>query len=75
MGKSTLMAICVGMKFDGRTARKVFDKADLLLNEFKEPDKTYIAILDYALGLDIEEVNEILTRRGIKALGSSTNEE
>lgn len=74
MSRDMLMAICVGLKFDLRMTLKVFDKAKIVLDEYSEPDKTYITILDRAPGLDIDEFNEILIRRKIKELGTSTKE-
>lgn len=74
MSRDMLMAICVGLKFYLRMTLKVFDKAKIVLDEYSEPDKTYITILDRAPGLDIDEFNEILIRRKIKELGTSTKE-
>ncbi len=74
MNKETLMAICVGLKFDLSLTQKVFEKARLILDEYSDPDKTYIKILARIPGLDIDEFNELLNRRGIKGLGTTSKE-
>lgn len=73
MGKEMLMAICVGCKFDLRMTQKVLGKQNIILDEFQEPDKTYITLLEKFPGLSIKEFNEILKRRNLKELGSKSN--
>ncbi len=73
MGKEMLMAICVGCKFDLRMTQRVFAKRNLPLDEFQEPDKTYMTILDRFPGLAIEQFNKLLERQNIAALGSKKN--
>ena len=75
MNKETLMAICVGCKFDLRMTERVFNKRKLPLDEFQEPDKTYMAILDTFPGIDILDFNEILKRRNIKELDTKSRDE
>ena len=70
MGKEILMAICVGCKFDLRMTQRVFGKAGIPLDEFKEPDKTYITLLERFPGISIDDFNELLKRRNIKELGT-----
>ena len=70
MGRDMLMAICVGCKFNLRMTQRVFEKAKVSLYEFREPDKTYITILDRLPGLSIVEFNELLKRKNIKILGT-----
>ena len=53
MGKEILMAICVGCKFDLRMTQRVFGKAGIPLDEFKEPDKTYITLLERFPGISM----------------------
>jgi len=70
MGKEMLMAICVGMGFDLMLTQRVLQKADITLSEFKEPDKTYLTIMERIQGLTIKQFNELLKRRNIKPLGT-----
>lgn len=73
MGKDMLMAICVGCKFDLRMTQRVLGKQNIILDEFQEPDKTYITLLERLPGLDINQFNEILKKRNLKELGSKSN--
>ena len=73
MGKDMLMAICVGCKFDLRMTQRVLGKQKIILDEFQEPDKTYLAILDRFPGIDIFNFNELLKRKNIAELGSKQN--
>lgn len=73
MGKDMLMAICVGCKFDLRMTQRVLGKQNIILDEFQEPDKTYITLLERLPGLAINQFNEILKRRNLKELGSKSN--
>ena len=66
------MAIRVGCGFDLRMTQHVFDKAKIALDEFADPDKTYIWLLDNAPGIDILDFNECLKRANIKELGTET---
>lgn len=70
MNKETLMAICVGCKFDSGMTHRVFKKRGLLLDDLQEPDKTYLIILCRFPGLDILQFNELLKRKDIKELGT-----
>ena len=74
MGRDMLMGICVGCRFNLRMTQRVFEKAEISLDEFSDPDKTYIMILDRALGLDIDEFNGLLKCRNIKELGTPIKE-
>lgn len=73
MGKDMLMAICVGCKFDLRTTQRVLGKQHITLDEFQEPDSTYITILERFPGIGIDGFNELLKRRKLKELGSKQN--
>lgn len=73
MGKDLLMAICVGCKFDLRMTQRVLGKQNIILDEFQEPDKTYISLLERLPGLDINQFNIILKKRNLKELGSKSN--
>lgn len=73
MGKDMLMAICVGCKFDLRMTQRVLAKQHIVLDEFQEPDKTYITLLERLPGIGISQFNEILKRRNLRELGSKTN--
>ena len=72
MGRDVLMAICVGCKFDLRMTQRVFEKRNIPLDEFQEPDKTYLVILERFPGIDILDFNELLKRRNIKELGTKS---
>ena len=73
MGKDMLMAICVGCRFDLRMTQRVLKKQNIILDEFQEPDRTYITLLERLPGLDINQFNEILKKRNLKELGSKSN--
>lgn len=73
MGKEVLMAICVGCKFDLRMTQRVLGKQHITLDEFQEPDKTYITLLERLPGIGINQFNELLKRRNIPELGSKKN--
>ena len=73
MGKDMLMAICVGCKFDLRMTQRVLGKQNIILDEFQEPDRTYITLLERFPGLAINQFNEILKKRNLKELGSKSN--
>ena len=73
MGKDVLIAICVGCKFDLQMTQRVLEKQKIYLDALKEPDKTYIIILERFPGIEIDDFNELLKRKGIKELGSKKN--
>ena len=68
--RETLMAVCVGLGLTLRMVEKVFRKAGLMLQEYEEPDQTYITILEYFPGLSIDNFNSILESKGFKPLGT-----
>lgn len=70
MTKETLMAICVGCKFDSGITQRVFKKRGLLLDDLQDPDKIYLTILATFPGLDIHQFNELLKRKNITELGT-----
>lgn len=71
MGRDVLIAICVGLKYRSNIVRKVFEKAGLILNEYSDPDKTYLRIIEMMPGLSIREFNSILEKAGVRQLGSA----
>lgn len=71
MGRDVLMAICVGLKYRSNIVKKVFEKAGIVLNEYSDPDKTYLRIIEMMPGLSIRDFNAILVQAGIKELGSA----
>lgn len=73
MGKETLMAICVGCKFDLRMTQRVLGKQHIILDELQEPDRTYITILERLPGIDIDQFNKLLDRQHINRLGTKSN--
>lgn len=71
MNKATLMAICVGLELKLRITQQLFDKSNNKLNNFNEPDKSYIRILESVpWGLKIDDFNELLKQNGQEPLGS-----
>ena len=73
MERDTLMAICVGCKFDLLMTQRVLGKRKITLDELQEPDRTYITILEKFPGIEIDRFNELLKRKHIKPLGSKKN--
>lgn len=71
MGKEVLMALCVGLGLSVRTVLKLFDKSTVKLDEYSEPDKTRLRIIEQMPGLSIGEYNSILAARGLRELGSA----
>lgn len=71
MNTDTLMAICVGLKFNARIVEKIFDKSSNKLNWYQDPDKTYMRILEMFPGLSLAEFNSILKKCNIPELGSA----
>lgn len=51
---------------------QIFRKRGLPLDEFQEPDKTYLMILEHLLGLDILDFNELLKQKKLKELGTKS---
>lgn len=74
MTTNVLMAICVGMQLCTRITQKLFDKSNNKLDYFKDPDKTYIRIMDTIPGLSLDDFNGILEQCGIQELGSEIKE-
>ena len=72
--RETLMAVCVGLGLTLRMVEKVFRKAGLMLQEYEEPDQTYITILEYFPGISIDNFNSILESKGFKPLGTPIKE-
>ena len=74
MTTSVLMAICVGMQLCTRITQNIFDKSNNKLDYYKDPDKTYIRIMDTMPGLSLDDFNGILEQCGIQELGSEIKE-
>ena len=74
MTTNVLMAICVGMQLCTRITQKLFDKSNNKLDYYKDPDKTYIRIMDTMPGLSLDDFNGILEQCGIQELGSEIKE-
>lgn len=71
MGTAVLMAICVGLKLRLRLIEELFDKkSDNKLRDNREPDRTYIRILEELQRISIQDFNSILQARGLTTLGS-----
>lgn len=68
--RDSLMAICVGLKLNLRLIYKVFEKANLKLDPYKDPDKTYIKILEIIPEIPLQDFNGILEAAKLEPLGS-----
>ena len=71
MGTDVLMAICVGLKLSLRIVEMIFAKSSNKLNYYKDPDKTYIRILEFMPGISLQDFNGILKQADFKELGST----
>ena len=65
------MAICVGLKLSLRIVEMIFAKSSNKLNYYKDPDKTYIRILENMPGISLQDFNGILKQADFKELGST----
>ncbi len=74
MSKENLMALCVGLKLCSRVTLQVFSKSDNKLDFYTDPDKTWVRILDFTPGLNIQDFNGILEKKSLKLLGSAIKE-
>ena len=70
MNSNTFFAICVGLKLPIRKIQKLLSKAKFNINEFEDPEKTYLRIIEEIPGLPISDFNELLEKLGMKELGS-----
>ncbi len=72
MEKETLMAICVGLGLKSYLVQRLFDEKSVKkLDRYKEPDRSYIKILDcFPLGLTIDDFNILLEKNKLQPLGS-----
>ena len=73
MGKKTLLAICVGMGINIRMIELLFQKRQILLNRYTQPDKTYYYILEKLPGITVDGFNSILRDLHIPELGTKEN--
>lgn len=53
--------------------QRVLGKQNITLDEFQEPDKSYITLLERLPGIDINQFNAILKKRNLKELESKSN--
>lgn len=75
MKTNVLMPICVGLQLVLRLTEKVFDKSDNKLNYYKDPDKSYIRIMEFMPGISIQDFNTILEKQGIAPLGTVSKDD
>lgn len=68
MKTNTLMAICVGLQLTLRIVEKIFEKSYNKLSYYKDPDMTYIRILELFPGISLVEFNDILESKSIAKL-------
>lgn len=72
MGRDVLMAICVPLKLRLRIIEKIFEKSSIKkLDEYQEPDKTYIRILENFPYISLEDFNGILRAKNLQELGTA----
>ena len=74
MGKDVLMAICVALRLKLRLIEKIFDKSSQKLNEYQEPDRTYIHILENFPCISLDDFNGFLRVKNLKELGTTIKE-
>lgn len=74
MGKDVLMAICVALRLKLRLIEKIFDKFSQKLNEYQEPDRTYIHILENFPCISLDDFNGFLRVKNLKELGTTIKE-
>ena len=71
MKTEMLMAICVGLKLRPRLIEELFDKkSDNKLRDTREPDRTYMRILEEMPRIPLQDFNSILELRGLDTLGT-----
>ncbi len=68
MTTPVLMAICIGLGLPLRLTEKIFLKSENKLNYYRNPDMTYIRIMESTPGLSIFEFNEILAKHNLAKL-------
>lgn len=74
MTTNVLMAICVGMQLNLRITQSLFNKSTNKLDYYRNPDKTYIHIMETMPGLPLNDFNGILGQCNIPELGSEIKE-
>lgn len=71
MGKNVLLTIAIALKLRLRMIDKLLAKADFKLSDFKEPDKTYIQILENFPKISLGDFNMILEEAHLEPLGTN----
>jgi hypothetical protein len=71
MGTAVLLAICVGLQLRLRLIEELFDKkSENKLRDNREPDRTYLRILEEWPRIPIQDFNSILQSKNLQPLGS-----
>lgn len=70
MNRDTLMAIAVGLGLTSHATQELMKKAGISLNALKDPDRTYLVLLERFPGIDLYNANGILEALGLSPLGS-----
>jgi hypothetical protein len=71
MGKNVLLTMAIALKLRLRMIDKLLAKADFKLSDFKEPDKTYIQILENFPKISLGDFNTILEKAHLEPLGTN----
>ena len=74
MKTNTLMAICVGLQLTFRIVEKIFDKSMNKLDYYKDPDMTYVHILELFPGITLTEFNDMLEAKKLPKLETKIRE-
>lgn len=70
MKRDTLMSIAVGLGLTSHATQELMKKAGIFLDPFRDPDRTYLMLLERFPGTDLYNANSILEARGLPPLGS-----
>ncbi len=74
MKTNTLMAICVGLQLTLRIVEKIFEKSVNKLDYYKNPDMTYVHILELFPGISLTVFNDMLESKKLPKLETKIRE-
>lgn len=70
MKTDTLMAVCVGLRLRPYLIEQLFSRSKNKLDRYRNPDKTYLNILENFPGISIDNFNGILHAANLQELGT-----